>query len=638
MEPSSLEGEEEALTIHEQHDQEADTTAKPYKEGHLWALVVPLLAYVTGASAFAYWLDAGEFVAAGIELGVAHPPGHPLAALVHHLFSLLPIGPVSWRIALASSFCGGIAAMFMFSAFDQSLESCGLEQRSWRTPLALGATWCTTGSVAFCLQAMRPEVYALHAMLACIVIERVLKFECTEDPDPRVLFTALLAEGFALANHHFLAILLLPILAPSIFRLSKLFAGIGVMTKLAISGLGIATYVYIPLRAMTEPPINLGEATSLSRFWWVISARVFQKNTGEGVPQPLWERFADVGVQLVENLHWIPLIMAFAGSYLLLRARRTRRMALVWITVFFPGIAARAWLGFVRSNPDALGYLLPTFVAGAGLALALLGLMIASLRKEKLISISTGTLGLILALLGLLHFNHSGRQISLDTFNATDSFDELRRRSLPARAVLFAFNPQLVFRHWGGESSEALRPDITLVPMPFLNYPGMLDRILKKEPQLQTLLKHYTSTGKLSDSELQNLTMRRPLFLEMDLRVDPELYNSVAPSGLLYEVLSGGSTKTDVRIAAKIQRQSYGLLQDALGEQMQDPETRKQLLWHHYMDALYYAGFGDPKSALLSTEMGLSIEPLAKELKELQRALKSSDRKGPLDVRPFFPN
>jgi len=63
-----------------------------------------------GASPAAAWLDAGELAAAGYELGVMHPPGMPGLAALLQVATLLPLGPVGWRMALVSSACAGLVA------------------------------------------------------------------------------------------------------------------------------------------------------------------------------------------------------------------------------------------------------------------------------------------------------------------------------------------------------------------------------------------------------------------------------------------------------------------------------------------------------------------------------------------------
>ena len=122
---------------------------------------LPLCAYLATTSGHGYWLDSGEFVAAAAELGISHPPGHPLAALVSAALTMLPLGSLAFRVALASALMAGAAAALFHRAVDRTLLVLGLPWRSVRIPLALATTWAVSAASGFWLQGVRPEVYAL---------------------------------------------------------------------------------------------------------------------------------------------------------------------------------------------------------------------------------------------------------------------------------------------------------------------------------------------------------------------------------------------------------------------------------------------------------------------------------------------
>src|SRR5688500_7067363 len=187
-----------------------------------FAAGVPLACYVATASAHGYWLDSGEFVAASVDLGIAHPPGQPLTALLGAIAALVPIGPLSLRVALAGALCAALAAAALFSAIDTTVRVLGLRHDRLAIPLARGATWLVAGAYGWWFQGVRPEVYAPQAALACIAIERIVAIEAAwPTQDVRPLYVATFAIGLALANHHFLAFLLLPTLAPTLARVRR---------------------------------------------------------------------------------------------------------------------------------------------------------------------------------------------------------------------------------------------------------------------------------------------------------------------------------------------------------------------------------------------------------------------------------
>ncbi len=599
---------------------------------------LPLACYLATASGHGYWLDSGEFVAASTELGIAHPPGHPASALLGALCTLVPLGPLAFRVALASALAASASAAFLALAIERTVRALGVVSNRVAIPLALGATWLVVGSYGYWLQAVRPEVYALQALCACVVIERILALETAwPTRDVRPIYAASLAFGLGLANHHFLALLILPAVAPTLARVYRVRG----LRPLALSVLftlaGLATYVYLPIRARTTRGLDLGDPSTLDRFYWVVSAQAWQKNA-VGVVQPLAERFLDVLVQIVDSFAYVPLVMALAGAYALVRTPGARRVGYVWIVVVAIFAAARAWLGFIRSNPDALGYLMPLFAALGALAAAFVAAVLASFgRADRAKPSRTAVVvALVAAALGAAQVHHTLARVSLASFAATDAFEELGRRDLPARAVLIAHDPETIFRFMGGEAEEELRPDVTLVPVPLLSYPGLADRLAEAHPELAELLRSTMLEGAVREGPLQSLAGLRPVLVELDPRVDPSIYETLVPAPLFHEALPDDAYEEDRRSGAEAKARATEHLLSWMGADASGTETRGQLLWTLYNDALYYAAVGDRDSARTAIAHARALVPEARELVALEAAL-SAEGDGPIDVRPFFP-
>jgi len=611
-----------------------------YGETLSWALATfaPLLAYMATASAHAYWLDSGEFVAAASDLGIAHPPGEVLATLTHYAACLVPLGSLSFRVALASACFAALASGAVYHATSVTLGSAGLAPGGARRLLSLAASWIFAGSYGVWMQAVRPEVYGLEAAIVCLVIDRLVTFEARRpSTDPRPLYVASLLFGLGLANHHFLTFLLLPAAAPTLARLLR-DRGRRPLLRAGLFALpGLASFLYLPLRAAAEPMLNLGEPTSAARIFWVVSARAFQKNQGAGVPHPLSERAADVLMALGESVHPITLGVALLGVWALLRTRGSARIAVIWIGVCAAYSTARAWLGFVHGNPDALGYLMPAMASLAALAAGACGVIWSLLRTRGGVARALGVL-LLLALPGFALRNAAATapRVSLAAFADTDEFDDALRRQLPARSVVLVHQAQTLFRFWGGDAEEQLRPDITVVPIPLLPYPGMVNRLVRRDPELGDLLRGYLLEGTLRQPDLQTLAAQRPLLIEMDTRVSPALYEAMAPRDLYFQVLSGGASPDDEREGQQRLAQIWARIETGVHRPL-DAETRAQMLWRRYAEALYFAGVGDRDAARASCDAGLVLNPQAEELLGLRAALGESaeDDDQPLDVEPF---
>jgi hypothetical protein len=602
----------------------------------LFAGVPPLFLYVSTVSGYAHWFDAGEFVAAAADFGISHPPGHPLAAIVLGAANLAPIGALSFRVALVCALLGAVAAVALFFAFEHTLKVGGMIRDSLRFPLALAATWWVVGTQAWWFQAVRPEVYALQAALLCIAMERLLRVSLSgPNGDVRPLYHAALALGLALSNHHYLAVLAV---VPSLWLLVGVWRTWGWRPFAWSAGFlsaGLVTYLYLPLRALQEPFLNLGNPSTPGRFLWVVTAEAFQKSLSPDAVAPFGERFSDVLLVTGEDLHVVTLVAALLGAYFMLRVRASRKFGLFWLTVWAAYALGRAVLGFVSGNPDALAYLMLSYAALAILAVFAIGVLLSALaealpNRPRLAPV----LGAILALMASSQFVRSSGASSLADFVDTDVFDDGLRRSLPPRSVVLVHNPQTIFRFWGGEAEENNRPDVTMIPLPLLTYPSLVDRFVTDEPELTPLLRSYVLDGTLSVPELQSLAALRPVYVEMDVRVTQDMMDLLVPEQLYHRVLTANTTDTDEARAMHTHATLWGDLYQRIGRPIEN-HTRTQLIWRHYTDSLYFAAVGDTNAALRTVAAGLALNPHARELQMMQEALKAATPGEPIDVTPF---
>lgn len=603
----------------------------------LIAALPPLCVYVNTATGYAHWFDSGELVAAAADFGISHPPGQPLAAIVLGAANLLPVGALAFRMALVCAVLGAVAATALAFAIEHTLEAGDVVRDSLRFPLALAGAWWVAGTHAWWFQAVRPEVYALQAALLCIAIERLIRVSMSgPDGDVRPLYQAALALGLALANHHFLAALAA---LPALWFLVGVWRAFGPKPlgwACAFGGAGLLTYLYLPLRALRDPFLNLGDPSTPARFFWVATAQAFQKSIGPSVPAPFGERLADVMMVTGEDLHIALVLVALLGLYFMLRIKGARKYALFWLTVWLVYALGRAAIGFVRGNPDAIAYFMLSYASFAVFAAFAVGVVLSALAESipgrpRL----SPALAALLAMASTLQFARSSEASSLARFSDTDVFDDGLRRALPPRSVVLAHNPQTIFRYWGGEAEEANRPDVTMVPLPLMTYPKLVDRFVKREPELKPLLRSYVLDGTLSTAELQSLAARRPVFVEMDVRVNRELMELIVPEQLYHRVLTADTTELDEATAMRDHAVLWGGLYARIGRPM-DPFTKAQLLWRHYADSLYFAAVGDRNAALRTVRAGLALNPHADELRLLEEALEAAEPGERIDITPFI--
>jgi hypothetical protein len=619
---------------------------------------VPWIAYVLSCSGHAYWLDSGEFVAAAVRLDISHPPGHPLTELYGKAFTLLPLGSLPLRVAIGQAFATALACVFVCRAAAAVMKLQGVSD-PLRWPCAVFAAWLSAFTYGLWFQAVRPEVYALQTLCSSVILERVASFlACVQETRiahvelapgadvgrrhaARYAGPACFALGLGLANHHFTALFVLPAMLVPAFELVRR-GRLRCLGGSALLGLlGLATYLYLPLRAARALPSNLGQPDDWSRFVWVVSARVYQHGAATQTTQPFSERLVDVAVLLTESFRVLPLLAAGVGLYVLLRRRSTRASGLFMFSVVAAILVARAWLGPVRSNPDVLGYFGSAFLvigllaasAVGELAKQLTGLARARAQSAAALGGVTRRLAWCVPALALINLPYALARSTLADFHATDSVDEDRLRSLPPRSVVVETMPQTVFRHWELDAVEQVRPDIEQVPVPFLTHPGMREALRERAPSLARLVDGYFQGDRLRCRDLAEEAMSRPTWLELDVRVPPACYPGLAPEHLLHRVGVGTPqlSAAGARLATSYQQLYADLGEAALAE----PETLRQFLAIHYLSAVQFAAVGE--RALAREEIGRAraLAPKDANVLELAKALEGHGE-GPMAIAQFL--
>lgn len=219
--------------------------------------------------------DSPELVAAACNLDIAHPPGYPLFSLTAGLFTYLPFGnnPAE-KINMASAFFSA-AALFVL-AFTLSTKNDVLS--AWGpffTLLILALT------PALWSQSVISEVYSLNLLIFSILF--YLSLEWWKKGDIRLLFAAAFIFGLGLANHHTLlvfgpALIVLFLSRRHVVGFKHYSYG------LCFFILGLATYIYLPVRSHQALPIDWGNPERYGAFMEVLLRRQF----------PTWEKGIDM--------------------------------------------------------------------------------------------------------------------------------------------------------------------------------------------------------------------------------------------------------------------------------------------------------------------------------------------------------
>lgn len=296
-------------------DSKARPAAAPSRARLVAALALGLWAlYVTTASPGVGWYDAGELVAGAHTLGVAHPTGFPLWALLAKAAALVPVGSVALRVTLLGAASLVVAALLAGELAARWVEPRLRAQVFGVAALAVGlasSTW---------RHATSAEVYCLHLALVAglaLGVERL-----AARPSARGLATLGLVAGLGLANHGELRLLGLALAAGTVVATRRSLPVRAWLWGVAAGAVGLATYLYLPLRAMAGAAHLWDEVQHVDRLWAHVTAQRILLAFRQEMWQLTGPRAHLYATQLAERV-WTDvgplLLLVPVGAALLLR-------------------------------------------------------------------------------------------------------------------------------------------------------------------------------------------------------------------------------------------------------------------------------------------------------------------------------
>src|SRR5215203_3082780 len=275
-------------------------------------------------------------------LGITHPTGYPTYLMLTHLFTYLPFGDPAYRVNLGSAVYAALAVVAVYVA--------GLLLSRRVVAAASGALTFGLGT-ALWSQAVIAEVYTLNAMFVSVTIVVLLLWR--EYRKDRYLLLSAFLVGLCLTNH-LTSGLLLPagLLFVALVDWRRLLD-----VRLVIGGawlflLGLTPYLYLPIRAAMDPP----NPANFERFWYVLSGGNLTGSFFSFGPSELPGRLIFYWEHLLENAHFLVVMVALTGAVVMLLADRA-------VGVFL-GSLFFGWLFHAALNdiPDIDLYFIPTYL------------------------------------------------------------------------------------------------------------------------------------------------------------------------------------------------------------------------------------------------------------------------------------
>jgi len=466
-------------------------------------------------------------------LGITHPTGYPTYLMLTHLFTYLPFGDPAYRVNLGSAVYAALAVVAVYAA--------GLL-------LSRRVVAAASGSLAFGLgtalwsQAVIAEVYTLNALLVSFTIVTLLLWR--EYRQDRYLLLSALLVGLCLTNH-LTSGLLLPasLLFVALVDWRRLLDVRLVLKGAGLFLLGLTPYLYLPIRAAMDPPMDANNPANFGRFWYVLSGGNLTGSFFSFGPAELPGRMVFYLEHLLDNTHFLVAMVALTGAVVILK--KDREVGIFLGFLFF------GWLFHAVENdiPDIDLYFIPTYLVLSLWAAAGFGMLLAEI--ESLVSgfarvtkgAVLGVLSAMLLLLPLLGVAGTYAKVDMSgVYRGRKEIEAVADNAAPNATVLHHRSSM-----WYMVLVERRRRDLTIVDPFFHNKEvSYADIVWPDDIDLATTDRRYGTDDLSGVTTAKKAAKEGRVYVLDQGATNPERFQNagfeVVPvrAGLLYELVPPG--------------------------------------------------------------------------------------------------
>jgi Protein of unknown function (DUF2723) len=415
------------------------------------------------------WLDAGELAAAGFGLGVSHPPGQPLHALLGRLAASLPLGEVSFRVAVLSALAAALTVAGSHALAKTLVPRARLA--AWVAPVLVVASPLLLG------QAARAEVYAPLAALTTWGAVLAVRWLRDRAPGDGLAAALLFTLGAGLQPLSALAVALPLAVAIAVRAPRSLVA-----RAAGFAVLGLVVYAYLPLRWWAEPATSVlwGDRRGFLTF---VSGTAYAQNfDGSGFAERVFAH-----LMLLTEGPGLALVIAGGAGLLFALATGLRGAGALLGTVPLVCATGAVQRVFHAANPDIHGYLLPAvplLAAGVTALLAAAERALLAVRAAPALVPIPG-----LAFVGFLAA--AGPRVAVgelgprDRDDALAYTDETAFRLPPGPALYLTTSDHAFFPALYEQSVAGARPDVAVAGDTLLASSWHLAALARARPELR---------------------------------------------------------------------------------------------------------------------------------------------------------
>jgi len=424
---------------------------------------------VTLAPSVTFW-DSGELITAACSLGITHQPGYPLYSLTGKFFHLLPFGSAAYRLNIQSALFSSIAVYVVYRTLVMVLSTHrdGMSARPASegiTAAALSMILAVSG--IFWSQAVVSEVYAAGGLIVALLLYMHVLAADSRLGSTRYVALSGFLFGLGMVNHISLALY-----APALVISWAMTAGgragpRGYAAAVFFVALGLSVDLYLPIRSLAGPHINIGHPDTWPDFLWTVKWADYVNNLGMLARSALSVAGHEAGSWRV-----IAALAALAGAaYLLVRERpKTNLPPIVFLALYVAVVSAQV----LASARDIRFGLPPKFFIPA----LVTGVVLAGSLARPLFDVSGGgavrharaaLAALFVAAALFTGYGNLNREDMSENYIAYD-YAENSLKSAGEGGVLMTWGDNGAFPLWYLQTVERYRDDVVLVHTPLMTY------------------------------------------------------------------------------------------------------------------------------------------------------------------------
>ena len=442
-------------------------------------VVAPLALYGYSVASDVGVMDAGEFAGVAASLGVAHPTGYPLLALLGRLFTFAPWGTVVFRVGLVSAAAGSLATFFLYLAVTEVARGAGLNERATLAGAAAAGLVALTSRTLWSLAAV-PEVYALNGWLWAALLWAALRLRRTGLP--RDLYGGAFLAGLALGNH-LTIIIFFPCAAviawPGKRRARALAPAL--FGACALLVLGVSVNLYTPLRAAQFPLYDWNHPATAGALVQHLGAAQYRGRLGAGGAAAFKATLSEFGRGIPANATWAAVLALAAAVWLGGRGRRLVGWGFMLYVAAFLAFCGAYYI------PDIRFYFLPAYLAvaflsGVGMAAAIawFGGRRPLLRRAATAVTAAG----VVAAAGVAFAGNMPSAVRRPGLTFGGLYGRSFLQALPFRTLLFSSDDTTANVAWFNVYVRRVRPDVAVVDQVRLISAAYREGLARRHPDI----------------------------------------------------------------------------------------------------------------------------------------------------------